>query len=243
MRLFADVENYELDKAQAAMAYIANKEYPDSFYLYLDYSYASNLMDELGDLPAAIEYQAKALERDASKQSGYKQLATLYRRNKQYDEGITTYKKYLEVLGDKSTTQDLFGLGQQYLAASQQPDSIIGVEKKAEYVQAGDAIFAEIQAQKPDAYSAVLMRAAINITDGTKPEEKVKNYYEEALKLMEGKEGIDSSKLQALNYLAFYYVQTDDLDNARIYTDMILAIDPEHRTGKTIDSYLKSMEK
>lgn len=244
MKFFAAVENYDLDKAKEAMSYITSKEYPDSFYLYLDYAYAGNLMSELTDstaLPLAIEYYNKALQRDPSKLAGYKTLATLYRRNKQFDEGIATYNKYIELLGDKVQLTDLFGLGQQYLAASQQQG--LTPEKKAEYVSKGDAIFADIQAKKPDSYQAVLMRAAINITDGSKPEDKVKGYYEEALKLMEGKEDTNSAKLQAYRYLAFYAVQKDMLDDARKYCNGILQIEPENSFAKQIDAYLKSVNK
>ncbi len=250
MKFFAAVENIantlDMTAAQAqakdAMGYITNKEYPDSFYLYLDYSYASNLMNEMDSLSAAISYQEKAIERDGTKVNGLKQLATLYRRDKQYDQAIATYKRYITTLGDKVQNKDLFELGQRYyLPASQQKD--IAAEKKAEYVKEGDAIFVEILTKQPDFYQAMLMRAAINITDGTKPEDNVKALYEEALKLMEGKEGVENGKVQALTYLAFYCVQKDLLDEARNYTNQILAINPEHATAKNIDSYLKSVNK
>lgn len=241
MKFFSAVENYELDQAKTAMSYIVNKEYPDSNYLYLDYAYAGNLMKELNDFPAAIQYYEKALTIDSTKVGGIKELATLYRQNKEIDKGIETYKFYLKQLGDKAELTDLFGLGQQYLAASQMAD--ITPEQKDAYVAAGDSVFAAIQAERPDSYQAPLMRAAINITDGSKPEDKVKGFYEQALKLMEGKENVDAAKLQAIRYLAFYAVQKDMLDDARKYCDQLLAIDPENSFGKQIDSYLKSMEK
>lgn len=241
MKFFADVENYELTAAKEAAAYIINKEYDDSIYLYLDYTYAGNLFSEEDDIPTAIGYYEKALQRDSSKLGGWKELARLYRRNQQFEEGINTYKTYIEKLDDKVDLPDLFGLGQQYLAASQQTG--IAPEKKAEFVQAGDKIFLDILAKRPDSYQAVLMRAAIQITDGTKPEDNVKALYEEALKMMEGKENVDSAKLQALRYLGFYYVQKDMYDEARATTDAILKIEPENAFAKQIDSYLKSMDK
>ena len=60
---------------------------------------------------------------------------------------------------------------------------------------------------------------------------------------MEGKEDINSAKLQALRYLAFYHVQKDELDLARKYTNDILAIDAENAFAKQIDAYLKSANK
>lgn len=240
MKLFCAVENYELDVAKDALAYIAEMHHADSLYLYLDYAYAANLMKELGDLPAAIGYMERALRVDSTKLSGYKELAALYRQNKQIDEGLSTYKLYLDKMGDKADLTDVFGLGQQYVAAAGQEN--LSPDERARYVAEGDALFAHILEQKPDAYQALLMRAAINITDRSQPEDKVKDYYEQAYRLMKDKEGIDSSKLQALGYLAFYCVQKDQYKDARTYCDAILAINPEHPLGKQIDSFLKGMD-
>lgn len=243
MKFFSAVENYELDQAKTAMSYIENKEYADSNYLYLDFAYAGNLMKELNDFPAAIQYYEKALTIDSTKVGGIKELATLYRSNKELDKGIDTYKRYLAQLGDKVELTDLFGLGQQYLAASQQAG--LAPEKRAQYVASGDSVFAKIQQKRPDSYQAPLMRAVINISDpaNPKPEDNVKAYYEEALKLMEGKEDVKAAKLQALRYLAFYAVQKDLYDDARKYCNEILAVDENDGTGKQIDAYLKSLEK
>ena len=54
---------------------------------------------------------------------------------------------------------------------------------------------------------------------------------------------MDSGKLQALRYLAFYAVQKDELDDARNYTNQIIAIEPDNAFAKQIDSYLKSQNK
>ena len=67
--------------------------------------------------------------------------------------------------------------------------------------------------------------------------------YEEALRMMEGKENTDNAKLTALRYLAFYHVQKDELDDARKCCDGILAIDAENAFAKQIDTYLKSQNK
>lgn len=249
MNFFASVNNIanEMDydgaikKAEGAMAYITNKEYADSTYMYLDYEYASALMKEKGDLPAAIDFMAKALEVDGSKELGYKELATLYRRNKKYEEAITAFKKYMELKGDKVDLTDHFGLGQQYLAAMQ--DSI-SAEKRAEYIAAGDAAFQEVLKEQPNYYKAMLMRAAVHITDGNKPEEEPKRLYEEALKMMEGEgEEANSSRFTAHRYLSFYAIQKDDFPMARMHVDAMLKISPEDAMVLKMDEYLKSQGK
>lgn len=242
MRLFSAVENYEFAKAKEAMAYIANQEYPDSFYLYLDYTYAGNLMKELDDTQAAIAYFEKALQVDSTKLNGYKELASLYASNKETEKSIKTYEHYLRVKGeDKVDLTDLYGLGRLFLSAIQ--NQAITPEEKATLTSRGDAVCVQMLEKKPDAYQAMLLRAAMHITDGTKPEDTPKQYYAEALKMMEGKEGVESGKLQALRYLAFYAVQKDMLDDARTYTDQIIAIEPENAFAKQIDTYLKGMNK
>ena len=242
MRLFSAVENYEFAKAKEAMGYITNQEYPDSFYLYLDYAYAGNLMKELDDIPAAIGYFEKAVKTDSTKISGLKELANLYSSNKETEKSIKTYEHYLSAKGeDKVDLTDLYGLARLYLSASQKEG--LTPEEKAALTAKGDAVCVKMIEKKPDAYQAVLLRAAMHITDGTKPEETPKQYYAEALKMMEGKEGVDSAKLQALRYLAFYAVQKDELDDARNYTNQIIAIEPDNAFAKQIDSYLKSQNK
>lgn len=241
MNFFAQVENLKADQARAAMSYITENQYADSIYIYLDYIYATNFLADEGDIPGAITYCEKAVARDTSKIGALKQLASLYRRNKQSDKGIETFKLYLQKMGPKADLSDKLLLGQQYLGASQQAD--ITPEHRAELVKQADELFLAILAERPDAYQAVLMRAALHITDGSKPEEEPKMLYEEALRMMEGKENTDNAKLTALRYLAFYHVQKDELDDARKCCDGILAIDAENAFAKQIDTYLKSQNK
>lgn len=249
MKFFASVENarasinYEADMAKAgeAMNYIVNKEFADSAYLYLDYAYAADYKKEMSDFPAAIEYYNLAISKDSTKLNAYTELAKLYRRNKQYDEAIATYKNFMTLAGDKAKLTDILGFGQMYMYASQQEG--ISPEQKAAYVEAGDAVFQQVLEKEPTAYQAMLFRARINIVDGTQPEEKPKALYEEALKMMEGKEDTDRARIEACRYLAFYNVQKDQLDEARKYTDMILSVDPENSMAKQIDAYLKSQNK
>lgn len=241
MKFFAAIENYELDKAKEAITYITEKQYPDSLYLYLDYSYAGNYMNESGDIPAAIAFYEQALKVDSTKPGGWKELANLYRRNKQAAEGLSTYQKYLDVQGDKAKLSDWFGFAQQYVAAIQ---AEADPEKKAALLAAGEKVCANILEKNPEAYQVYLLQANMNITDGSKPEDKVKEYYEKAYQMMEGKEEVAAqNKVQALRYLAFYAVQKDLVDDARKYTDAILALDAENAFAKQIDEYLKGLGK
>ena len=237
LKFYADVENYELDKAKADMEYITSKAYPDSVYNYRDYTYASGLMKELNNIPEAIKYMEEAIKSDPAKAAAYKELASLYRENKQTDEGLATYRKYIKMLGDKAEMSDMFGLVFQYQAAAQ--DSATTATQKAQYIADGNAICDTIIAKMPDAYQAYLLKARINIK-GDKPDDNVKSLYEKALQHMEGKENTQTAKVEALRYLTFYFVQKDDKASARKYCDEILKLEPDNAFAKQVDGYLKA---
>ena len=249
MKFFSAVDkarnsiNYEADMAKAgeAMKYLTEKEYNDSLYLYLDYAYAADLKKELGEIPAAIGFFEQALAKDSSKLQGYTELAKLYRRNKQFDEAIATYGKFIKLADKKVKLSDLLGYGQMYMYASQQ-DSL-PLEEKMKYINAGDSVFQTVLVKEPDAYQAMLFRARINIIDGSNPEEKPTELYKEALKMMEGRDNINSAKFEACRYLAFRGIKLDLLDEARTYTNIMLELNPNNGQTKTFDTYLKSMNK
>jgi len=231
-----DMQNVEKD-----MAYIANKEYHDSLYLYFDYVYAAEYMKEMKRIPEAINYYNLAYAKDEKKVAALNELAKLYRQNKQYDEAIGATKTYLEKVGENAKVADYLRLGQTYVFAAQQEG--LDAAKKAEYVKEGDAVLAGVLEKDSTAYQAVLYRARINITDGSKPEELPKSYYEEALKLMEGRDNIASAQIEAYRYLAFYALQKDDHVGTRAYVNKILEIQPENAFAIQVDKALKSLGK
>ncbi len=243
MRFFAAVENFEQAKAQEAMGYITNHEYGDSLYVYRDYVYAARVMTDVleePNYPAAIEYLQKAYALDSTKVETLKDIARLNRQNKQFDEAISTYQKYLQLRADKADLSDKYGLGQHYLAASQGSD--VPAEKKAEFAKLGDQIFADVFAQRSDYYPALVMRARINITDRSKAEATVKAIYEQALQVMEGQEGAESYKIEALQYLAFYAIQTDDNATALKYAKEMLSIEPDNAFAKKVVTFVEGMK-
>ena len=227
--------------AMLNMKYIADKEYNDSLYLYLDYAYAAELKKELGDVPAAIGYYEQALKVDSTKLQGYTELAKLYRRDKRFDDAISTYGKFVKLAGDKVKLSDLLGYGQMYMYASQQ-DSL-PMDQKMKYIEGGDAVFQQVLKEEPTAYQAMLFRARINIIDGSNPEDKPTELYKEALKMMEGRENTEAARFEACRYLAFRGIKLDLLDEARQYTNIMLELNPDNGQTKTFDSYLKSVGK
>ena len=251
MKFFASFEsarnsiNYEADMAKVAenMAYLTNNEYADSVFIFLDYQYAAEYKKEMNDIPAAIEFYKKAISSDEKKVAAIAELAKLYRRNKQYDEAIATYTEYMTKLGDdKVKVADYLQLAQMYLPILRQ--TTLTPEQKQEYLNKGDEALVKALEKDPTAYQAWLLRAQMNITNPSTPEEKPREYYEKALEVMTANQkGSESNYATAYAYLAFYNVQKDNYAEARKYTDLLLQVDPEHATGLQIDKYLKSQNK
>ena len=237
MQFFADVNNYELDKAKESIKYITEKRFADSLYISLDYEYAANYASESNDIPTAIANYKKAIEKDSTKATSYKELAMLYRRDHQPEAALGAFQKYLQILGDKAQMADSFRLGEIYAAASQEKS--VSPEKKAEYFKAGDELFQTIADRTPDNYQAVLMRARINITDSSKPQDKVRELYEEVLKRAGKSEDVKSARTEADRYLIFYYINKDMLQDARRVTNDLLSIDPTNAVAKNAEAYLK----
>lgn len=227
-----------LKAAEDASAYLT--EYPDSNYLSLDYEYAASLAKEKSDIPAAVAYLEKALQKDADKLPNYKELATLYRRNKEFDKCFATYNTYLEKKGDKVDLTDYFSLGMEYLRAKSQTED---TAKRDEYIAAGDAAFDKVLEKQPDYYKAVMQKAALHILDSKVAEEAPKALYEKALEMMPAEESANSSRLIAAQYLAFYASQKEDFDTCRKYVNIMLQSDPESSAAKGFDEALKSMGK
>lgn len=251
MKFFSSVENLgatldyngALKKAQENMGYIVNKEYADSLYLYLDYVYAANYEKEVGNTAQAVVYYESAMQADSTKLNGYIELSKLYARNKQFDESVASYKKFIDKTGiDKVKISDLLGYGRAYVTACANQDSL-SLEKRQEYIAAGDPIFEKVLERDPEAYQAMIFRARLNIINGNEPEDRPTELYTKALEMMEGRENTDASRFEACRYLAFRGIKLDLLDDARKYVDIMLSIRPEDRQTKMFDEYLKSQNK
>lgn len=228
----------EMPKVEEMLGYITNQEYHDSVYLYMDYAYAAEYMKEVKKVDEAIKYYNLAYAKDPKKISVLNDVSRLYRQTKQYDQAIEATKKYLELSGENAKLSDLLRLGQTYVFAAQQDG--LTAEKRAEYVKEGEAVLADVLAKDSTAYQALLYRARINITDPNSAEEKPREYYEESLAMMEGREGISTAQVEAYRYLAFYWLKKEDYKKTRSFVNKLLEIDPQNAFALQLDSALKS---
>lgn len=244
MKFFCNYEEYNitsvpaaLKKAEEAVGYITSNEY-DSLYVYLDFLYAANLFGELEKYPEAIKYMQKGLALDGSQASGYKTLADLLAKNKQTDEALETYAKYMDMMGDGVKNIDIIRLSRMYGAAAREAQG----EKRAAYLAKGNSVLDKIEANNPGSHTVSMQRARLyNVSN--EPDPVVKKFYEEALTRSEGKEDANDARAEAYNYLLVYAIQKDEYDDARKFANALLKIDPTHEMGLKADGYLKKMGK
>lgn len=244
MRFFGLVPTYsartDIEQAAAevkeAMKYITEEQYADSFYINLDYLNASNFCKFENEIPAAISYMKKAIERDPGKVDNYRELSTLYRRNNQYDEAISTYETYMAKKGeDNLNLGDRMTLAQNFFFAAQQ--DAIAPEVKQKYIADGDAICLSTIEKEPKAYQAYIYRGRFNCLkrgDNNLDETSAADYVK-AMELMQAAENPEYSFMQDVSLrLAIYYYMREDMENAKKYVGILHEVNPDHAVGKQL---------
>jgi len=249
MELMSSALNYDkaLQEAKDASAYLTDAANGDSVFVYRDYIYAALLAKERGDKAATVSWYEKATAKDTTQFSVYKDLSNAYANNGDTEKAINAYNIYLKKKGNKVDVNDYYGLGNMYVRlVNNEKDAT----KKQEYIAAGDAAFNKALELSPNNYRIAFRQAGLHVTDSSKPQEEPKALYEKALNMMptEGDEAEEAStyRLQAAQYLAFYYIQHDtkaDLTEARKYVNIMLEADSEDSNAQTFDKYLKSQGK
>ncbi len=220
--------------AVSAMGYIDNKEYEDSLYMYQDYMFAGTIMKSNNVYSKAVTYFEKAVEKDATKAIGFKELASAYSGNKQYVPAIDSYKKYLEMTGDAAQATDYMQFGVYYNLAAQ--DTLDA--NRMTYVQEGDAAFGKVIELAPNSYQGYQWRARINNTDATKTNDMVRDWYIKTIEIAADNANAKAAKLEGYQYLAWYAIQTDDNEGALKYAEEMLVLDPTNGMALQIKKIL-----
>ena len=195
-----------------------------------------------------MEKDKKKEENVNKRGSYYYELSNLYVRNKQAEQGIEVFQKYLELLGDKADISDRYMLGTKYLAAYQQQDNT--PEKKAEYfAKADDAFKAVIESGAENRLPIVLayqQRARLNNTDTQKPLDIVRDYYQKVIEESNAPEveaKAKNARFEACRYLFFYYVAIDtpNKEEATKYAEIAKGINPEDNFVKAAFEHIATM--
>jgi tetratricopeptide (TPR) repeat protein len=193
-----------------------------------DYDYWGKAAFKLGKLDEAAHIYRKYLELEPShSQEINGMLAKAYFDAKNYEQSVAYYKRKGEE--KPLSVADDYYLGLAYYYADKNIEA--------------DSAFARVLQITPDYANGHLMRARIGSALDT-AEVKLylaKEHYENYAKYAEvDKEKNKKNLLEAYNYLAYYWVQQDDLEKAKLYYEMILALDPADANAIEALKLLKS---
>ena len=202
-----------------------------------DYTYYGTALKNAKQYDKAIEmFQNAANENKDNKEQlniARKNLADAYVAKEDYATGINYYNEYLSNI-EKPSAFDFAGLGTIY---QKQASSLQGEEQVAALKNA-DAVYAKLAEVHPNQIDfSNFMRARINSTlDPETTEGLAKPFYEAlatSLAANTNRDNTDNIRLvEAYRYLGYYYLVKDDKENANIYWNKVLEIDPENETAK-----------
>ena len=202
-----------------------------------DYTYYGTALKNAKQYDKAIEmFQNAANENKDNKEQlniARKNLADAYVAKEDYATGINYYNEYLSNI-EKPSAFDFAGLGTIY---QKQASSLQGEEQVAALKNA-DAVYAKLAEVHPNQIDfSNFMRARINSTlDPETTDGLAKPFYEAlatSLAANTNRDNTDNIRLvEAYRYLGYYYLVKDDKENANIYWNKVLEIDPENETAK-----------
>ena len=201
-----------------------------------DYQNYGDVLYNLNRTDEAIKAYKMVQEIDPSKNEVYKLISDVYTKKKDYENAVSHYNKYLELLGNETNANHLRGLADIYI---EQMDGADEAGKLAALRKA-DQVYADMEtkytyAADYAAYQRALLHYQMN-TDMKKGE--AKPYYEKYISLVEpkaDKTAGDQKKLAtAYQYLAVHYIQNDRIAEAKEYAAKLLQYKPDDETAKQI---------
>jgi len=184
-----------------------------------DYDYWGKAAFKLGMLDEAAHIYRKYLEIDPTRaQEIYGMLAKGYLDAKNYEQAIAYYKR--KGADKPLSVADNYYLGLAYYYA--------------DHDMQADSTFAKVLEVTPDYAQGHLMRARIGNRMDTS-EVKLflsKEHYENYAKYASvDKEKNKKNLIEAYNSLAYYWIQHDDNDKAKLYYELIIELDPANETA------------
>lgn len=255
-----DVENqFKPDFEQNKEAYAAKTkeaydnfygQYADSVYQEIDYRYQAQYLSGLKDYKGAIAAYKKAAEvapEDAATQFN---LSKTYEKTKEYDEAVAAYRKYMELIGKKDDTNELFKLARVYYNAANatKEDSLLRVK----YITDGDALYAKVDEMMlkdgEPSYLAVFWRSRINqLYDRKHPNEIAAKYMKEAIERLKNEkfagEDYNPHRAQAYSYIAWLAMEKDNNEEAKLNAEEALKYEEDNPLASNVKKYLEILGK
>ncbi|MDE5844927.1 MAG: tetratricopeptide repeat protein [Muribaculaceae bacterium] len=205
-----------------------------------DYTTYGDVLQELGqDTLAAVQFE-KAVALAPDKVALLKDLSGAYTKAKMYREAAESYRKFCET--DEATTNDIFMLARRYqnVAATEEPDS----PEKAEAVDNALRYVNIALERVPDNATIALTKARILfVRNNNVPDQDTVDAYLAGIELLD-KDADNKTKrkndyVNAYNQIANFYLSQKDMENAKLYFNKFLEIDPENTALRQFVENLK----
>ncbi len=216
---YAESENYQQAHDHSVKLFDALKKKEGRNSFPSDYDYWAKASFELGMIDEAAHIYRKYLELEPTRsQEIYGKIAKAYYDAKNYEQAIAYFKRKA---AEKSLNNvDEYWLGYAYYLSDKNLEA--------------DSAFARILLMTPEFTTAHLMRARIGSALDT-TETKLylaMEHYENFIRYASlDKEKNKKNLIEAHNYMAWYYIQHDELGEGEEQYEMILALDSTNETA------------
>jgi tetratricopeptide (TPR) repeat protein len=223
--------------------------YPDSVYQELDYRYKAQYLAGLDDHKGAIAAYKKSVEIDPDNYSTQFNLSKEYEKVKDYDNAISSYRKYMKLAEKTEDINEEFKLARVYYNAARatKEDSLLRVK----YIKGGDSIYAHVDSEmlkeSDPSYLAVFWRSRINqLYDSKHPNAIAAKYMKEATERLKNPkfagEDYNAHRAQAYSYIAWYELDKDN-DAAKANAQEALKYEEDNALAGNVKKYLEILGK
>lgn len=184
-----------------------------------DYEYQGKLLVNSGkDTLAGVEKLRKAIEMDSSKTSLYREISSIYFKNKKYSQAAAEIETMIKK-GIKANAQDYFELGRACYFDKSYPKA--------------DSAFAKLCEISKNSNSAYLWRARTGAKlDPDLKEGLAKSHYETYISLTKDPEKSKKDLVEAYSYLGYFFMVKKEKAKADENWNKVLELDPTNARAK-----------
>ncbi len=232
---FCYYDDKKYDKALTYMTTFFNNTKPEKT-INLDYVYYARILAKNKMDSAAIVQYKIAFEKDSTNTDMLSEMATSYGKLKKYVEAADVLNKKIAIEKDKASAFDYYNLGKYYynnLSSIDKADTALYIKT----IINADTAFGSALSIQSGFVNALLLRATTkNMIDEYQNPKLIvglaKPYFEAYIQLTQQ----DSVKyvrdrINAFNYLGYYYLLYKDFCNSMIYWEKMVAVDPNNKNA------------
>ncbi len=214
--------------------------HPSQDFVSSDYAKYGEVLQELGQDSLAVPQFEQAVNLNPEKLELLKDLSSAYSSAKMYLEAAETYEKYINTV-ESPLTNDIFTLARRYQnAASVVTDSVARLavlDKALNYVN-----MAQEKAPENALVANTKARILLVKNNGVADQDVVDAFVAAVALMDTDPENVVKRKndyIVAYQTLANYYLANKDVDNAKLYLNKFLEVDPENEPLRT---YIESLK-